>query len=906
MRLGGLYDKQRNDRELDEEVESHLQLHLEDNLRLGMTAEEARRQAVIRLGGIESTKEAYRDQRGLPWSEMLWQDLRYAARQLRKNPVFTTVAVLTLALGIGVNTTIFNLINAVVWRSLPGVSRIEELVSFDYLDASGTRALALSYADYLDFSNLTNVLEGIVAAGVQSAEVDAGNGSTDGLVGLVTGDYFRVLGVRAAAGRFFDAREGLHRGADAIAVLSHDYWRRHFGGTPSIIGQTIRINHRVFTIVGVAEKNFRGDTLDRSPDLWIPLNMIDEVQPIYARLGHDLLARGQDWLRLRARLRPGANIPAAASAVQMRSREIERSHRDVNQGRTVTLAPLEQSVRGEMALMAERGFYVQALSGLFLLLACANLTNLLLARAHKRRLEIGVRLALGASRGRLLRQLFTENLLLSSMGGTAALILSYWTTRLIGIAIKSFNAISFYQLDFNLDYDGRVIGFILLLTVLAGLVIGFLSAPKAAEFDDGLALKSNLAGPNKFGRISTLWILAMGQIAAAVVLLAMAGLCVKSLHNALAINLGFDPRPLLSLFLDVPSLGKSSDTERQILSQILEKIQSSPGIKSAALAQHRPLGFTGRKIYGDIEMRSRTASSHNGLARRFSAYANTVSSDYFRTVGIPIVQGRGFGREAPNGIRVAIVNETLARDKWPGENPVGKRVCVTSYQKGTPLPGGVRPAPIWAEIIGVAKDSKYHGLVEDPTDYLYWSADQVYPGAMHLMVRCEGLASSGIPAVRQALRELAPDLNSSNLQTMESHLDYRYFFPRRAAGFISGISVLGLLLAALGLYGVLSCTVAQRVKEFAIRMALGANRRDVLQQVLTEGLVLTGLGVVTGSVATAGIVRLIRGYLYGVGGLEMSVFLGVAAVLSVASLAASVIPAYRGMKTDPMVALRYE
>jgi hypothetical protein len=255
---------------------------------------------------------------------------------------------------------------------------------------------------------------------------------------------------------------------------------------------------------------------------------------------------------------------------------------------------------------------------------------------------------------------------------------------------------------------------------------------------------------------------------------------------------------------------------------------------------------------------------------------------------------------------VVIINETLARHKWPGENPIGKRLCVTHYQKGTPLPGGVRPPAIWAEIIGVAKDSKYHGLVEDPPDYLYWSADQVYEGGMHLIVQAEKSPASCLQEVRQVLLELAPDLKGSDLRTMEAHLDFRYFFPRRAATFLAGISLAGLLLAALGLYGVLSCTVAQRVREFAIRIALGANQRTVLRQVLVEGFRLTGYGVLVGAAATAGSVRLIHSYLYGIGGMDPTDFLAVVSVLAVASLTASLIPAYRATKVDPMVALKYE
>jgi macrolide transport system ATP-binding/permease protein len=814
--------------------------------------------------------------------QTLWQDLRYALRILVKAPGFTTVAVISLALGIGANTTIFSLINAVLFRPLPRVNEPERLVWF--------RAPA-SYPDYEDFCDQNDVFSGISALS-GTREISLSQGGQPELVKgeFVSANYFSVLGVDVSMGRAFLPEEDRPASAQPVVVLSHGLWQRRFGRDPNLIGGNVSLNGLNFTVIGVAPQGFTGAEAGLPRELWIPMAFYPRLHPQLAGKGgaspDQLHNRGMYWLNLIARLKPGVTreqAQAAMTAIVARLPK-ERYYQTIDE----RLSAVELlSVSGGLDPRDRKGALpisalLQCIVSLVLFTACANIAGLLLARSSLRRREIGIRQALGASRARIIQQLLTESLLLSLLGALAGLLVAAWARDAL---IKLSSATPVAAFDLSLDY--RVLAFTFSASLLAGVVFGLAPALQASKPDLIPALKNEAAGKGyRRSRLRSAFV--VSQMALSVVLLIGSGLFIRSLQNARTIDPGFKVEGALLATLDPGLLRYSKEQGREFFRQAVERVEALPGVERASLMRIVPLGlsFAQQDVF---------AEKRNGSRSEVTAGFNTVGPRYFQTMEIRIARGREFTSQDRAGAQpVVMINETLAHRLWPGEDPIGKRLRV----------GGESEPE--AEVIGLAGDGKYATLGENARPYVYQPLLQSYASKMTLVVRTTGTPEALSAAVRERIQSLDPNLPVSQITTLSEQLAFALFPARLGAALLGAFGLLALGLAATGIYGVIAYSVSQRTQEFGIRIALGADGADVRRLVLREGLKVVLIGVTVGLALSLAVTRLIAGFLYGVGANDPLTFVGAPALLTVVALLACYLPARRATKVDPMVALRCE
>jgi predicted permease len=809
----------------------------------------------------------------------IWQDLRYAVRMLGKNPGFAVTAVLTLGLGLGANTAIFSLINTALLRPLP-VERPDQLVTLN--NAAERRMFpAFSYPNYKDILDRNEVFSSLF--GYRFAQLSLSHdGVNERLWGfLVTGNYFETLGVKAALGRVISADDDRSPGAHPVAVVSYKCWRQRFGGDPGVIGKNVIVNGRGYTIIGVAQPGFSGTEVIVTPEMWFPMMMQAQIE-----VGSQWLD-DRDWqtVSVIGRLKPGVSVRQAQTALNPIAQQLEAEFPDINEGLRITLfSPglVGSAMRG--AIIGFAGL-LMVVVGMALLLACANLANLLLARATERRREIAVRLALGASRFRVIRQLLTESLLLAACGGALGLLIAIWLTKLTA-AIKLPIDV---PLATELHVDIRVFVFAGLVSLGAGLFFGLLPALQATKTDLAQALKNDASfgSPHRSRLMSGLIVL---QVALSLALLIGGGLMIRALRQAQTINLGYDPQGAIEMSFDLRLQGYSSAQGREFQKRLLERARALPGVESAGIANIIPvdLHISSDPVYIEGQEPSRIASAPRALT-------SNITPGYFKAMSTRLLRGRDFTEyDDEKAARVAIINESFARRFWPGEDPIGKRFAL----------GGVESPKM--EVVGVAQDGKYTGLNENQWPFVYRPQWQYRVGATTIVVRAEADSQKVIASVRRELQQLDPNLPTASARPLVERLSLAFLPARIVASALGSFGLAALLLAAIGIYGVMSYAVSKRVREIGVRMALGAQQGDVLKLVMTQGMALTLIGVAIGLLSALGLTRLMKNVLFGVSATDPLTYTGVAALLTFVALLACYIPARRATKVDPMIALRCE
>ena len=817
--------------------------------------------------------------------EGLLQDIKYAARVLLANRAVTAAAALSLALGIGANTAIFTFVRGVFYPPLP-VQDAGRLVSLYTDDPKNPGFHANSFRNYEDLRDRNDVFSGLLTYRHIFVSFREGRGAGEQVFAdLVSGNYFETLGVVAAAGRMFRPDEDLTPGTHAVAVIGHGFWQRRFGADPGVVNRTIYLNRHPFTVIGVAPEGFTGIDLGLDPTIYIPAAMYRQV--LADVFWHE--SRRALSYSVVGRLEPGVALEQADQELDAIAAQLDEEFPDVNKDRRVTLVPtLEARINPTVRdAVAQSMGMLMAIVGMVLLVACANVANLLLSRAAGRRREIAVRLAMGANRRRLIRQLLTESILLASLGGGLGLVVALWTTSLL---IGSFPETPFpIVLDFGLD--GVVLAFAFAVTVVTGVICGLAPALQSSRPELVAALKAEgLTGAGRGRRFALRNVLVVAQVAISLMLLIAAGLFIRSEQNAQNIDPGFETSNALVMSLDVGLEGYAPDEGRQFFRDLTAGVGALPGVTAATVTQSIPLAFgtISRTTFIDGQG---AGSEDDGVLIQ----CGSIGLGHLDNMGISVVDGRDFDEfDRQDTPRVAIVNEVMARRFWPGESALGKRFWFITREDET------------LEVVGVAAYSKVNTLGEDPTPFIYMPLEQEYVPAIQLVVRTEAEPEALGPAVRGAIQEIDPEMPVFAMRTFADQLDFSLWPARTGATLLGAFGLLGLILASIGLYGVMAYGVASRTREIGIRVALGARRSAVLRMVMARGLEIIFVGVALGLALAAAVSRLLSSLLYGIGATDLIAFAGTTAILLVVALLASYVPARRATRIDPVLALKAE
>jgi macrolide transport system ATP-binding/permease protein len=816
----------------------------------------------------------------------LLQDLKYGARLLLRSPALTIVAALSLALGIGANTTIFTLVNAVLLNPLPvkDVSTLVSVSTTEVRDGQTQVFGAMSRLNFQDVRDKNDVFSGMIAAGFAPLSLSGTGGEPEQVFGgVVTGNYFDVLGVRMAVGRAFRPDEDQALGAHPVIVLSHGLWQRRFGARDDIVGKEITVNGRKFTVIGVAGQGFRGTFALGGPEAWVPMAMYREVMSDLALEFFN--SRRALGYQVHARLKPGVTVQQANAQVAALFKGLEEAYPTENRGRSATTVGLaESTLPGPFRQnLIRAGGLLMAIVGLVLLIACANVANLLLARATSRRQEIAVRLSLGATRGRLMRQLLTESVMLAVIGGIGGIVVAYWARALLWAYRPPF----LQPAAIDLSFDTRVILFTAGVSLVTGFLFGLAPALQSSRSDLVVELKERTSVPSGSHWYSVRNLLVVGQVGLSFVALVSAGLFLRSLGNAQQIDPGFDGDRLMILGINAGTQGFDEPRGRELYRRTIERLQGVAGVDAVTVSTGVPLfgGGLGRTIFrGDQDAND----PRNGRMTQ----VNQVGPDYFDTLGIRIARGRAFtANDREGSTAVAIINETMAKQYWPNEDPLGRQLRIF----GDAVP---------REIVGIARDIKYNFLGEDPTPYLYLPLEQNYSAQVVVQVRAAGDPDALLGTVRRELQQLEPTMPLLNVDTYRSVFSQSLWAPRMGAWLLGIFASLALMLAAIGLYGVMAYAVSQRRRELGIRLALGARRQDVRNMVVRQGVLLAAVGVVIGLGIAFALARLVTNLLYGVNGHDPLTFAIIPIVLLAVAVLATYIPASRASRVDPVDALR--
>lgn len=805
----------------------------------------------------------------------LLQDLRFGVRALGQRPMLSVMLVLMLALGIGANTAMFSWLNGVLLDPLQ-VENPDRWVHLGMVAPSGFVS-AYSHPTFRDTARLNDTFDGMYAYRTAPVSVSRSSGNERATASLVSGEFFDLLGQPALLGRAFSVAEDTVPGRDAVAVVSYGFWQRQLGADPAAAGSTVILNSRPFTIIGVMGPGFGFARLALAVDMWVPLSMQESVRP-GAGIG-----RGHGYLQVRAVLPPGVTIEQASAAVNATHLALAADFPDDLEGTTVLLYPAKQSLVGgpdEFRSVAGVFSLLMAVVGLVLLIACANVAGLLLARAADRAREIGIRVALGAGRGRLLRQLLTESMLLSIVGAAAGIAVAVWANAAIMSLIPTLPT----PVTLSIELDTTVLAFTSVIAVLTGIVFGLLPALRASRPDVVESLRlgdGRVAGGTRLRSA-----MVVTQVALSLVLLVASGLFVRSLQNATTIDPGFDPTGVLITTMDPALQGYADDEVQDFYRQLTDSVAALPAVRAVALAEMLPMSLGSQQWGATIEGYVAAADERTNFDYNF------ISPGYFETMGMSLVAGRDFTwQDTRAGDGAIIINETMAARFWPDENAVGRQINS----------GGMQRA-----VVGVVADAKYYSLGEAPLAYMYFPFLQSNQSALVLHVRSDGEPLALTTPVRQQIQALDPQLPMFDTRTLNAQMGIALLPARMTGALLALFGGLALLLAAIGLYGVMAYSVGQRTREIGIRMALGADRGTVLRMVLRHALVLTGIGAVLGLFGGAAIGRLAAGLLYGVSWIDPAAFGGALAAITLVMILASGLPARLATRVDPVDALRAE
>jgi len=876
-RLAALFRHRHLEDDLDAELRSHIEMAIELNMRKGMSAEDARREALRSFGGVEQTKEIYRDQRGLPMLETALQDLRFGLRMLRRSPGFSLLAILCLTLGIGANAAVFSWVEGILFRPYPAVTHQEQLFALTGT-ARGEPELT-SWPDILDLQRSCTLIDSFIVTKIMGTSLSIGDRAEVTTGSIVSANYFDAIGVHPILGRGFEPGEDAGRNAHPVTVISYQLWKGRFKSDPQIIGKSQRLNNVVHTIVGVAPEGFYGTFVGWAMQFWVPASMEENFEGG----GYKLEDRGARWIEAYVRLKPGVTRVQAQQEISAAAKQLEADFPDTNRGRGIRLWPLWQTPFNNANTLLPTLEIMLAVVAFVLLIACANVGNLLLVRSFARRHEMTVRLAIGAGRGRLLKQLFTEGLILSAFGAAGGLLVAHWCRHALVLLFPARGGVAMHLPG---EIDWRVLALSAGVCLIATLLLGLIPATQTSKIDLAGALKSDSAGV--VGGGGRAWVrsgLVVMQVSLSFVLLVGAGLLLQSLQKIRNTSPGFSTRNVLDTAVNLVPAGYDAPRAQSFQDELLQRVKTLPGVESAAFARMTPLS------YGSF---SSTVIAVDGyqppLEEQPTVEYNEVGPEYFATMGIPLVSGREFTRaDDEKAALVAVVNETMAAKYWRGKNPIGERVQVKSR---------------WMQVVGVAKDSKYQSVREAPKPFFYVPLRQNFSRGAGLFIRTPLSPGTMATALAREVHALDGNLALYEVITLQEQVD-RSTSPQQVAVTLVGIlGGLALLLAAIGLYGVMSYAVSQSTRELGLRMALGADASNLLRLVMWRGLALAAAGVVLGATVALGLTRLLGSLLYKVSPRDPLAFGSAFVVMAIAALAACLLPAWRATRTDPARALR--
>jgi macrolide transport system ATP-binding/permease protein len=878
QRLAALFRRRLED-DLDEELRSHLEMSVELNLRKGMTPADARREALRSFGGVEQTKELYRDQRGLPMIDTTLQDLRFGLRMLRRSPGFSALAILCLTLGIGANAAVFSWIEGILFRPYPAVTHQEQLLALAGTARGESGHTAISWPDFADLQRNCTLFDAFFVSKIMGTTLSIGDRAEVTTGSIVSANYFDAIGVHPILGRGFEPGEDVGRNAHPVTVISYQLWKGRFKGDTQIIGKTQRLNSVEHTIVGVMPEGFYGTFVGWAMQFWVPASM----EETFEAGGYKLEDRGARWIEAFVRLKPGVTRQQAQQEISAVARRLEADYPDTNRGRGIMLWPLWQTPFNNAGTLLPTLEIMLAVVVFVLLIACANVGNLLLVRSFARRHEMTVRLAIGAGRGRLVKQLFTEGLILSALGAAGGLLVAHWCRYALVLLFPARGGVAMHLPG---EIDWRVLALSAGVCLVTTLVLGLVPAFQTGKIDLAGALKSDSVGV--VGGGGRAWVrsgLVVMQVSLSFVLLVGAGLLLQSLQRIRTTSPGFSTHGVLDTAVNLVSAGYDAPRAQTFQDELLDRVKALPGVESAVFARMTPLS------YGSYSSTPLAVDGYQPPPEEQPIVEyNEVGPDYFTTLGIPLVSGRQFTRaDDEKAALVAVVNETMAAKYWRGRNPIGERVQV----KGR-----------WMQIVGVAKDSKYQSVRETPKPFFYVPLRQNFSRGAGLYIRTPLSPETMASALMREVHALDGNLALFEVITLQEQVD-RSTSPQMVAVTLVGIlGGLALLLAAIGLYGVMSYAVSQSTRELGLRMALGAGASNLLRLVLSRGLALTAGGVALGAAVALGLTRLLGSLLYKVSPRDPLAFGSAFVVMTIAALAACFLPAWRATRTDPARALR--